>query len=187
MLSFLKRKHSGADIAAGLLHSIGESYSAGFPQDRDRLPQNAQIDLNAVRQEWLYFRIFLIDFAAYNALGQTPEKGYVLTPFWRAVESWLGAAPVAALPERLAVAGGGPRTIPAEPSEPAFTRLSRRMQQYASAVTAPHPQGESYSVAAVFAASCGDMDALSILGVAAYFSSVVSQTTEALSKARIVV
>src|SRR5438067_1421309 len=101
MLSFLKRKHSGADIAAGLLKSIGESYSVGFPQNRDLLPKHAQIDLEAVLQEWLYLQIFLIDFAAYNALGQSPEKDYVLTPFWRHVETWLGAAPVAQLPERL--------------------------------------------------------------------------------------
>lgn len=184
MLRFLKSKQRGSDVAAGLLDSIRQSYDAGFIQSRNLFPEDAQIEQDAVQQEWLYFQIFLIDFGVYNALGQTPEKATVLTPFWRLVKAWLESVHVAELPDRLAVAG--PRNIAAEPSETAFARASRRVEQYASALASPHAQGKTYSVAAVFAASCGTMDAACIAGIAAYFSSMVSQLTEAFVKIRVV-
>jgi hypothetical protein len=47
------------------------------------------IDSDSVRHEWLYLEIFAFDFSVYLALGKTPEKTAVLTPFWQHVETWL--------------------------------------------------------------------------------------------------
>ena len=166
-----------------------QRYNAGFPRTRDLLPEDLQINSDAVRQEWLYLEIFTFDFATFNALGQTPTRDNLLTPFLGHVRTWLHSMPVPKLPERVAMAivGSEPlRTIPAEPCESAFTRLSRRMQEYAATLTAGHPQGVNYSVAAVFSARCGVGQLPSITAVAVYFSSTVSQLTELLNSMRIV-
>jgi hypothetical protein len=81
MFSFLKSKKSGADIAAGVFDSIQQQYKAGFPQLHHLLPEDLQIDRDAVRQELLYLEIFIFDFATYNALGQTPTRANVLISF----------------------------------------------------------------------------------------------------------
>lgn len=187
--SFLKPKRSGSDIAAGVFDSIQQRYNAGFPQSRDLLPDRGQIDADAVLQEWLYLQIFTFDFATYNALGESPAKSNVLTPFLRRVKAWLEPMPVPDLPERVALAVVGVEplsTIPAERNDSGLDRLSRRTEEYASAVATRHPQGESYSVAAVFAARCGGMGLSSITGVSVHFSSMVSEITKLLTRSRIV-
>jgi hypothetical protein len=189
MLSFLKRKQSVVEIGLEFYRHLQEGRAEGFSKAPDIIrASTAKIDSNAVRDEWLYLQIFAFDFSVYLALGKTPAKAAVLTPFWQHIETWLQAEHVAALPERLAFAGGGevPRFIPAEPSEPSYSRLLRRMQEYSSAVKSPHEKGENYSVAAVFANACGFMDIGSITGVSAWFSSFKIQTVQFIKQFRIV-
>jgi hypothetical protein len=195
MLSFLKPKLSGAEIGIEWYRRLRESRAAGFPNLQELLPAttgitsvvgSAPIDPSAVQDEWLYLEIFSFDFSVYLAVGKTPAKAAVLTPFWQHIETWLQAEHVPALPERFAVAGGGPRVIPAEPSESSSTRLVRRVQEYSAAVTSPHQMGQNYSVAAVFANACGFMDIGSITGVSAWFSSFKIQTVQFIRKFRIV-
>src|SRR5437762_614750 len=149
MLSFLKPKQSGAELGMGFYRHLRKSYADGFPKFKNLLRATTAIDSNAVRDEWLYLEIFAYDFSVFLALGKTPAKAAVLTPFWQHIEVWLKADQVPALPERLAFAGGGevPRFIRAEPSEPSYTRLLRRVQEYSFAVTSPHQMGQNYSVA----------------------------------------
>jgi hypothetical protein len=125
LLPFRKRKVSGSDIADGFFFEpLARAYLAGFPQCRDLLPSAAAITDAGVRSEWLFLEIFATDISTFLALGQTPAKAAILDPFWQRVTDWLGAETVPALPERLAVTGGGPRTIPPEPSETAYGRLT---------------------------------------------------------------
>jgi hypothetical protein len=180
MLPFLKPKQSGAVIGAGMLQSIAQRYAAEFPESHVLEGLDARIDATAVRQEWLYFQIFLTDFAVYNALGRKAAKANILTPFWADIKEWLSAVEVAELPERFAIVGGGPRTLPSETKESAFSRLTRRIDDYAAAVTNPQPQGLNWSVSTVFAANCGFMELTSITGVAAYFSSMLISISEML-------
>jgi hypothetical protein len=187
MFSFLKRKASGAEIGLGFYDHLRKSYAAGFPKARHILRAATAIDSNAVCDEWLYLQIFAFDFSVYLALGKTSAKAAVLESFWQHIETWLEAEQVAALPERFAVAGGGPRFIPAEPSEPSYSRLLRRVQEYSSAVTSPREMDETnYEVAAVFAGTCGFMEYSSIIGLSAWFSSFKIQTVQFIRKFRIV-
>jgi predicted HD phosphohydrolase len=186
MLSFLKRKASGAEIGLGFYDHLRKSYADGFPKARHLLRAATAIDSNAVCDEWLYLQIFADDLSVYLALGKTPAKAAVLEPFWQHIETWLQAEHVAALPERFAVAGGGPRFIPAEPSEPSYSRLLRRVQEYSSAVTSPREMGPNYAVAEVFASTCGFMEISSIIEVSAYFSSFKIQTVQFIKQFRIV-
>jgi hypothetical protein len=188
MFSFLKRKASGADIGLGFCDHLRKDYAAGLPELLRPFPINQAIGTDSVRYEWLYLRIFANDFSVYLALGKTPAKAAVLTPFWQHIEVWLQAEPVQPLPERLAFAGVGevPRFIPAEPSESSYTRLLRRVQEYSSAVISPHAMGQNYSVAAVFANACGFMNISLIIGVSAWFSSSKIQTVQFIKQFRIV-
>jgi hypothetical protein len=188
MLSFLKRKVSGADIGLGFYDHLRRRHA-----DRSSLPNSVLHATtgnpsNAVRNEWLYLNIFSFDFSVCLAVGKTPVKAAVLEPFWQHVETWLQAEQVPALPERLAFAGGGeiPRFIPAEPSEASYKRLLRRVQEYSSAVTSPNKMGQNYSVAAVFADACGFMDIVLITEVSAWFSSFKIQNVQFIKKSRIV-
>jgi hypothetical protein len=186
MLSFLKRKQSGPEIGLEFYRHLQKGRAEGFSKFQKIIHASTAIDSNAVRDEWLYLQIFAFDFSVYLALGKTPAKAAVLTPFWQHIEAWLQAEQVAALPERFAVAGEGPRVIPAEPSERSYTRLLRRVQGYSSAVTSPHEMEQNYSVAAVFASACGFMDIASITGVSAWFSSLKIQTVQFIKQFGIV-
>lgn len=187
MFSLFKPKQSGTEIGLELCRILQEGYAAGFSGSQDLFPTEPQISLEAVKDEWLYLEVFSVDFSVYLAVGDTPAKAAVLTPFWVCIRQWLQAKRANELPERLVVAGGGPRVIPAENSESSFSRLSRRMQQYGSAITSPHAQGENYSVAAVLASACGDMGAISTLGVTEFFSSRKISIVQFIRKFRIVV
>jgi hypothetical protein len=150
MLSFLKPKASGAEIGLGFYDHLRKNRAEGFSKVRDILPTTTAISSNAVLDEWLYLEIFSFDFSVYLALGKTPAKAAVLTPFWQHIEAWLQDEQVAALPERFAVVACDPHPIPAEPSELSYARLLRRLQEYTFAVTSPHHLGPNYPVAGVF-------------------------------------
>ncbi len=172
MFSFFEPKMSGVEIGTNFLfRPLRDSYASGFRKSRNLFPTEPQISKESVVDEWLWFEVFAIDFSTYLALGNAPTNSTVLRPFWTSLKEWLQDLNVPALPERIAVAGGGLRTIPAEPSERAYDRLIRRMNEYSSTVPCPLVQGEDYSVAAVFASACGDFNAVTILGISVYFSS----------------
>jgi hypothetical protein len=172
MLSFLKPKMSGAQIGTEFFfRPLQKAHAAGFPKFQELFPMEPQIPKERVIDEWLWLEVFSIDFSTHLALGRTPTKAAVLTPFWTSVKEWLQAERVPSLPERFAVAGGGPRAIPVEGAETAYDRLIRRMKEYSSAVLTPRAQGENYSVAAVFAGACGDFSAVTTASVGGFFSS----------------
>src|ERR1039457_4517642 len=102
MFSFLKPKQSADDIAIEHYRLLQKNRAAGFPESNHLFPQEAQIDSEAVKDEWLYFQIFLFDFALYQAFGATAAKAAVLTPFWTHIKGWLQNEQVSALPVRLA-------------------------------------------------------------------------------------
>jgi hypothetical protein len=188
MFSFLKSKVSGAQIANDFFfRPLRNAHADGFPKFRDLFPAEPQIPKERVIDEWLWLEVFAVDLSTYLALGKTPSKAAVLTPFWTSLEQWLQEERVPPLPERFAVAGGGPRTIPAEGGERAYDRLMRRMKEYSSAVLAPHPQGVNYSVAAVFVSACGDYSAVTTAGVGAFFSSRKIEYVKFLRSMRITV
>ncbi|HEU5070471.1 MAG TPA: hypothetical protein VFV96_08670 [Verrucomicrobiae bacterium] len=186
MLSFLKRKVSGTEIGAEFFKRLRDGHAAGFAEDREFFPVEAQISRDAVIDEWLYFEVFLVDYSTYLALGRTSEKSKVLDLFWLSIQEWLGAHQVVALPERLAVLGGGPRSIPPEKVEYALARLLRRMKTYCSAIQTPHRLGENYSVASVFLNSCGNFNAITVTGISTLFSSRKIGYVELLKSVRIV-
>jgi hypothetical protein len=172
MFPFIKPNISGATIANEFFfRPLREGYDAGFPRFKELFPTETQIPKECVNDEWLWLEVFTVDFSTYLALGMTEAKAAVLTPFWRELKIWLQGKEVAALPERLAVIGGGPRSIPAEVRERGYDRPMRRMKDYSTAVVTPHSQGENYSVAGVFANACGFFDAVAIMGVSGFFSS----------------
>ena len=146
MLPLLKPKMSGADIALGFYDHLRKNRAEGFSKARDILPTTTAINSNAVLEEWLYLEIFSFDFSVYLALGKTPAKAAVLTPFWQHVEAWFQDEQVAALPERFAVVACDPHPIPAERSELSYARLLRRLQEYTSSVTSPHQLGPNSDV-----------------------------------------
>jgi len=81
MLSFLKRKQSGAELGIGFYRHLRMSYADGFPKLQNLLAATTAIDSNAVRDEWLYLEVFAYDFSVFLALGKTPAKAAVLVPF----------------------------------------------------------------------------------------------------------
>lgn len=183
---FGKKKVLGAQIGAEFFKRIQDGHQAEFPDDRELFPGDAQISRRLVFDEWLYFKIFLVDYSTFLALGRTPEKFKVLDPFWRSVQAWLNEYQVAALPERLSVFDGGPKAIPVENAEFAFSRLLRRMKGYSAAVQTTHQLGENYSVASVFLNSCGSFNALTAVGISTLFSSEKIGYVKLLKSIRIV-
>jgi hypothetical protein len=124
MFPFIKPNISGATIANEFFfRPLREGYDAGFPRFKELFPTETQIPKECVNDEWLWLEVFTVDFSTYLALGMTEAKAAVLTPFWRELKIWLQGKEVAALPERLAVIGGGPRSIPAEVRERGYVLL----------------------------------------------------------------
>jgi len=187
MFSFSKRKLKGGEVGLGFFDSVRKARLAGYPETEELFPQDAEIGLEAVKDEWLYLEIFTVDFVVFLALGKTPEKAAVLTPFWAELKKWLQLEQVDALLERFSFLGGDAKSIPAENSETSFERLMRRMQQYSDCISKPHDLGENHSVATTFAALCGDMDAVTIMGVSSFFSAKKVSLFNALKRLQIVV
>lgn len=188
MFPFLKRKVKGSDVGLGFFESVRKARIAGYPGMEELLPLNAKIGAEEVKNEWLYLDIFTVDYVVFLALGQSPEKSAVLTPFWEEIKKWLQQERVGALPERLSFLGGNDKTIHAENSETSFERLTRRLQKYSDCILNPHRLGENYSVAATFTWSlCGDMNAATIAGISASFSAKKIKLIKGLKLYRIVV
>ena len=188
MFSFLKQKIKGRDVGLGFFESVRKARIAGYPGTGELLPSSAKIGVEEVKNEWLYLDVFTVDYVVFLALGQSPEKTAVLTPFWEEIKKWLQQERVGALPERFSFLGGNDKTIHAENSETSFERLTRRMQQYSDCIINPHHLGENYSVAATFAWSlCGDMKASTIAGISASFSAKKVELVKGLKLYRVVV
>jgi hypothetical protein len=186
MFSFLKPKLSGAELGGKLAQILRESRNTGFPKSKELFPSEAQIETEAVLNEWLHLEIFSVDFSTFLALGNTPQKTAVLDAFWANIKDWLQKESVASLPERFVVAGGGPRTLSAENAEFSYVRLLRRMRDYSAAINSPRKLGENYSVAAIFTGHCGTFDASHVVGVSSYFSSHKIGVVKLIRKFRII-
>jgi len=106
MLPFLKRRVKGGDVGLGFFEAVRKARTAGYPGMKSLFPSDAIIGLEAVKDEWLYLDIFTIDYVVFLALGQSPEKSAVLTPFWVEIKKWLQQERVGSLPERSSFLGG---------------------------------------------------------------------------------
>jgi hypothetical protein len=187
MFSFLKRKVKGTEVGLGFFDSVRKARIAGYPGAKELFPSDAIIGLEAVKDEWLYLNVFTIDYVVFLALGQSPEKTAVLTPFWAEIKKWLQQVRVNARPEMVSFLGDDHKIIPAESSETSFERLTRRMQQYSDCILKPHHLGENYSVAVTFTWSlCGDMNAATIAGISSFFSAQKIELVKGLKSYRIV-
>jgi hypothetical protein len=185
MFSFLKRKIEGNEVGLGFFESVRKARLAGYPGADGLFPADAKIGIEDVKGEWLYLDVFAVDHAVFLALGQSPEKSAVLTPFWGEIKKWLQQERVNARPEFFSFLGGTSKAIQAENSETSFERLTRRMRQYADCVLEPHRLGENYSIAATFTAICGSMDAATILGVSSFLSAKKIELVKGLKSYRI--
>ncbi|HKI71672.1 MAG TPA: hypothetical protein VKA81_04785 [Verrucomicrobiae bacterium] len=92
MFSFSKRKLKGGEVGLGFFDSVRKARLAGYPEKEELFPQDAEIGQGAVKDEWLYLEIFTVDFVVFLALGKTPEKAAVLTPFGQSSKKWLQPA-----------------------------------------------------------------------------------------------
>ena len=58
MFSFSKRKLKGGEVGLGFFDSVRKARLAGYPETEELFPQDAEIGLEAVKDEWLYLEIF---------------------------------------------------------------------------------------------------------------------------------
>jgi hypothetical protein len=82
MFHFLKRKVSGAALGQELFNRLKKPHLEGHPEAAGVIPTDTVIESELVKVEWLYLQIFITDYSVFVALGKTPEKNAVMTPFW---------------------------------------------------------------------------------------------------------
>jgi hypothetical protein len=184
MFGFLKRKVQAQEVAEGLFESVQGRASR---VDRRMVPDQPQIGLEIINDEWIYFDVLMIDFATFLAFGETPARHVVLDPFSCLVANWLKTRQAPATPVRM-----GPYFMPeyailaAEEIEPANKRLQRRLVLYAKAVAAPTNEPRSYNVAVTFSALCGAFaDMAHTVGISKYFLGMTAGDSKMLKSLRI--
>jgi len=155
------------EVGVTLCECVSKSYEEqAYP--RGIISDDTAGSRESIMAEWFYLDAFLIDYSAFQALGNTPKKAALLDVFWISIRRWLGEKEVTALPERVWLIGGKLQTIEAEPIETAFLRLRRRAAIYMEALKTPHQYGPNYNVGLTFACLCGTTDIASVLGVAEF-------------------
>jgi hypothetical protein len=116
----------------------------------------SSLDEGIIKNEWLYFRIYIVDLATFLAFGDTPKRQLVLDPFVRNVANWLKNRPAPSILEAricLFPDPANPLIFPPENAEPAVKRLNRRIKSYTEATKLENEQANMR--AQVFAALCG--------------------------------
>lgn len=126
MFDWFKRERPPADVAAPLVGLVLGSMPSGAPFDG--------VDATAFRLRMACATAFAVDFAMYNALGDTSRKQAIAEAFWSLLtqEQFAGSD----------VAAEAMRSIP----------------RFATAISNPGPKGFSYEVGKVVAEDCGAKD-----------------------------
>ena len=168
MLPLFKKRIAAHDLANIFIERIQRDARDG-QSCKPFLDKVKSENIENVRQEWLYFDVFNIEYFAFLALGQSNEKQAILNPFWSEMKRWLTTAQVSPVSERSGLFDGDIKTVPAESKETAYDRLKRRCDMYGAAITKPHRQGENYSVGLTFAILCNELDLAFVVGVSTFF------------------
>jgi hypothetical protein len=87
MFSFFKQRISAQDVAEGYFESIrtnAESDNSNYP-----IPDEAPLGLEIVKDEWIYFNVFIFDYSTFLAFVETPTRHAILDPFSALVTNWL--------------------------------------------------------------------------------------------------
>jgi hypothetical protein len=193
MFSFFKPKRPAEDLGAadGFLVSLKRSFESGqaFKGDGEWMLFRGYslLDEGIIKDEWLYFKIYIIDFATFLAFGNTPQRQSVLDPFVRNVTNWLKNRPAPSILEAricLFPDPANPLIFPPEDAEPAVKRLNRRIKTYADAAKLESEQGNMR--AQVFAALCGvSHDVASLVSINTYLTSFSVSTAKILKENQI--
>jgi hypothetical protein len=192
MFSFFKQKASPQDVAEGFFESIRDNAESGYP--KKMLPDEAPLGMEIVKDEWIYFDVFIFDYTTFLAFGETPARHAIQNPFSVLIINWLKNRQAPAITESRIIAptfdniAEGPKFIAEEEYESAHERLKRRVLIYAETLKTPCSLGQNYMVALTFATLCGVdfTDVPYIMGISAYFSQRKIEQTKYLKSLRIV-
>lgn len=177
---------SGEEVARGVFNSIKNQYERDFADKY--WPDSSVLNDEVIKDEWLFFDIFIFDLSTFLAFGNTSKREAVLNPFQDCVANWMQQRIVCPIPEaRLWIFNYSeePKVFPPENSEPATTRLSRRLASYSEVIALSNSTDGNFAVASVFAKLCGTDDPSFIAGVSAYFSQMKINTVGMLKSIKI--
>jgi hypothetical protein len=194
MFSFFKRKCSAVEVADAIFDSIKRRYESdqAFKGNADwqLFRGDSSLDEEIVKDEWLYFEIYLNDLATFLAFGNTPKKQTVLDRFVCNINSWLKNRPAPSiLDERISFwpDPANPLIFPPENAEPAVKRLNRRIMMYAETKKVEKEQGKFNMTVHVFSTLCGVSNNIACLGgINAYLTSHNIEAVKFLTKYQIV-
>ena len=116
-----------------------------------------------VLKEMLFLRVFAIDTAVTNILGDTPERASVLSTFYDQVKSLVGLT-----------------------KESLWKELEMRLSNYEEAFNTTHHRGPAFQVGKAFSSFCGyEMDAVVMLAGGAEFTSTATTASDLLKSFQI--
>ena len=187
MIALFRKKVQASEVGEQLCERAREERRAGYPQAATLLLPTPEMDVMAVRNEWLYLEIFRIDLAVRLAFGGGVEKSAILTAFWSGVKNWLLQQVVAPLAERRILLDGHSKIVPPENEEKSYSRLKRRLQLYSECSHVRHPLGEGLWIAATFIGLCGTPDGAPLGEITSRFTSSRDELARQLKSERIVV
>jgi DNA-binding response OmpR family regulator len=180
------------EIAEVFFERLKDKAEAGFP--KNMFPDEAPLGIELIKDEWIYFSVFIFDYSTFLAFGETPSRRAILNPFSTLVVSWLKTrrAPAVMEPRIIAPtfenAAEPPNFIDEEPSEPSNERLKRRVLTYSEALKTPCSLGQNYMVALTFASLCGvdSSDLPYVTGISSFFSRLKIEQTKILKSYHVV-
>ncbi|MGD0208367.1 MAG: hypothetical protein ABSC89_12245 [Verrucomicrobiota bacterium] len=191
MFSFFKQRESAQDVAEGFFDSIRENTESGYP--KKMFPDEAPLGMDLIKDEWIYFDIFIFDYVTFLAFGETPARHAILNPFSSLVTNWLKNRQAPPITEPRIIINFDnidkpPKTFDQEERESAHERLKRRVLIYAEALKTPCSLGQNYMIALTFATLCG-VDVIEdnsyVMGISAYFSQRKIEQTKYLKSLRL--
>ena len=193
MFSFLRPKNPAEDFEAAdvLFDGIKKGFESGQAFKGNAEWQlfrgYSSLDERIIKDEWLYFRIYIVDLATYLAFGDTPKRQSVLDPFVRNITNWLKNRSAPSILEAricLFPDPANPLIFPPENAEPAVKRLNRRIKSFAEAAKIENELGNMR--AQVFAALCGvSHDIASLVSINTYLASLSVETAKVMKKYQI--
>jgi hypothetical protein len=191
MFSFFKQRIPARDVAEGYFESIRENAESENPNYP--VPDKAPLGMEIVKDEWIYFKVFIFDYSTFLAFGETPKRHAILNPFSALITNWLTNRKAPAITESRIIAptpdniSEPPKFIAEERSESSHERLKRRVLTYAEALKAPCSLGQDYMVALTFVTLCGVdfTDIPYIMSISANFSYLKIEQAKHLKSLRI--
>ena len=134
-LSLDKKKATAVELGTGLL-LLAKGSEESDTSSLAALP--AEADRRRIRNEFLYLRAFVVDFAVSMKLGDSREKKAVLDVYYAHL--------------REMTKGTG-----------LFPEIAERLDIYAEAVNTPHQNGPAWTVGLAFAKLCGQEKDLNLV------------------------